>query len=246
METGPGMVKPNGYVLWRGPSRLDGAPIVVIVTGCGPRPSDNPKTGPMLQTYILREDVPPMDAVRSGQDESICGECPFRAQWADGKRRFRSCYVRMPNGPRSVWAAFSRGMYPEADDVAAIGAGRAVRIGAYGDPGAVPTDVWRRLTRHARSWTGYSHQWRRRRSLRPLVMASTENEAGTRLAWSRGWRTFRARPAGAPLLRGEIDCPSSSGVQCADCRLCAGTSKRAAHVSIEVHGSGARHMPLER
>ena len=40
----------TGYVIYKGPSLLDGAPIVVIaVIGSG-----NTKTGDMVQTYILR------------------------------------------------------------------------------------------------------------------------------------------------------------------------------------------------
>ena len=42
------MKRPNGFILWRGASLLDGAPIVVI----GIRKSGNRKTGRMLQTYI--------------------------------------------------------------------------------------------------------------------------------------------------------------------------------------------------
>ena len=67
----------NGVVLYRGPSRLDGAPIVVVATGLQ-RPSENEKTGPMVQTWILRSDEHPVSAVHSGADASICGDCPLR------------------------------------------------------------------------------------------------------------------------------------------------------------------------
>jgi hypothetical protein len=42
------MTKPNGAILYRGPSLLDGAPIVAIVTGLAST-SANAKTGAMLQ-----------------------------------------------------------------------------------------------------------------------------------------------------------------------------------------------------
>ncbi len=58
---------PRGFVLYQGPSLLDGLPIVAIAT----MRSTNPKTGPVPQTWILRADVPPMDAVRTGADASI-------------------------------------------------------------------------------------------------------------------------------------------------------------------------------
>jgi hypothetical protein len=68
---------PKGIVLYRGPSRLDGAPIVCVATGFR-SPSDNPKTGPMVQTWIMREDVAPHTAQKTGEDSSVCGDCPLR------------------------------------------------------------------------------------------------------------------------------------------------------------------------
>jgi hypothetical protein len=66
---------------WRGPSPVDGAPIVLIITGLSALPSeqsDNRKTGPMVQTYILRQDMAPVAAMMAGMDRSICGDCPLR------------------------------------------------------------------------------------------------------------------------------------------------------------------------
>ena len=67
----------NGYVLYRGPSKIDGKPIVMIATGFKTG-SGNVKTGAMIQTWILREDVEPHTAQKTGDDESICGNCPHR------------------------------------------------------------------------------------------------------------------------------------------------------------------------
>ena len=67
----------NGVLLWRGPSPVDGAPIMCILTGLQ-SPSVNGKTGPMLQTWIMREDIPPHHAQRGGEDSSVCGGCPLR------------------------------------------------------------------------------------------------------------------------------------------------------------------------
>ena len=68
----------NGRVVWEGESRLDGAPIVLIVTGFSQK-SANRKTGRMLQSYILRRDVAPLEAVRTGLDTSVCGGCRHRS-----------------------------------------------------------------------------------------------------------------------------------------------------------------------
>jgi hypothetical protein len=60
------------YIIYEGPSLYDGAPIVVLVqTG-----SSNRKTGDMVQTYILRSDIDPITASRTGKDSAICGTCP--------------------------------------------------------------------------------------------------------------------------------------------------------------------------
>jgi len=80
------MTRPNSRVLWEGSSLIDGAPIVVIVSGL--LKSENAKTGNMLQTYILRADVSPTNAIRSGEDSSICGDCPARG---DGTGKGRTC-----------------------------------------------------------------------------------------------------------------------------------------------------------
>ena len=66
---------------WKGLSPIDGAPIVLLITGLSPIKSEqsiNRKTGPMIQTYILRQDMAPIVAVMSGMDRSICGDCPLR------------------------------------------------------------------------------------------------------------------------------------------------------------------------
>ena len=64
----------SGFVFYDGPSLIDGAPIVAIAV----LESENGKTGDMVQTYILRADVDPVSALRTGEDASICGDCVHR------------------------------------------------------------------------------------------------------------------------------------------------------------------------
>src|SRR5271165_5264167 len=122
------MTAPRGYILYRGPSMLDGAPIVAIAT----MHSENRKTGNMVQTWILREDLSPVDASKAHADASICGDCKHR--WSLGG----ACYVNIGQAPGGIWRAYKRGAYLETCYVTlrTIGAGRAVRLGAYGDPAA--------------------------------------------------------------------------------------------------------------
>lgn len=68
--------KEPGVIVYEGPSMLDKKPIVMIATGWnGTR---NGKTGQMLQTWILRKNISPMDASRRKLDASVCGKCPLR------------------------------------------------------------------------------------------------------------------------------------------------------------------------
>jgi len=66
---------------WRGASPVDGTPIVLILTGLSPlagEQSDNSKTGAMVQSYILRQDMAPIVAVMAAADRAVCGDCPLR------------------------------------------------------------------------------------------------------------------------------------------------------------------------
>lgn len=236
------MNTPTGYVIFRGPSALDGNPIIAIALTGG---STNTKTGDVVQTYILRADVSPIDAVKIGADVSICGTCPHRG---DGTGKGRTCYVTLAHGPRSVFAAYERGNYPDAEPgtVGSLIAGRVVRLGTYGDPAAIPIAVWSALLVGARGWTGYTHQWKVAPEFRALCMASVDNAAERVEAVTAGWRYFEVRAQGTPIPAGAITCPASAEAgkrtTCAECRLCAGTAVRAKSITILAHGSGKKYF----
>ena len=63
-------------IIYKGPSLLDGQPIVVIATYS----NRNTKTGRVVQTYIIRADMDPRDASKTGADYSICGDCVMRGE----------------------------------------------------------------------------------------------------------------------------------------------------------------------
>jgi hypothetical protein len=67
----------RNLIIYDGPSVIDGAPIVAILTGLA-NASSNPGTGDMLQIYIIRSDIMPEAARHTGADAAICGDCPMR------------------------------------------------------------------------------------------------------------------------------------------------------------------------
>lgn len=230
-----------GVILYQGPSLIDGAPIVVIANRIASA-SDNAKTGAMVQTFILRQDMRPLDAARLGYDFSICGHCSHRPT-NDG-----SCYVNIGRSVEAVYGAFVRGRYarPHVDyDVALLPelfADSIFRLGSYGDPAAAPFRVWQHATARVWARNGYTHQWRDFPAFAALCMASVDSEAQAHEARANGWRTFRVRSAAAPVMAGEIACPASEEAgkrtTCADCRACGGTQAKA-RVSIVIAAHGA-------
>lgn len=238
------MKKPNGMILWQGASRIDGAPIVAIVVGLSTN-STNSKTGAMLQTYIVRADMEPTEAIKSGKDASICGDCTHRG---DGTGKARTCYVNVGQGAQSVWKAYKRGVYPiaTAEQSAAIGTARVVRLGTYGDPAAVPVSVWENLTADATAHTGYTHAWRGiGAGYSHLLMASADSLADKVQAMAAGFRTFRVVMRGeVARVAGEAICPASAEagkkLTCITCKACNGTATaRKSSIVIQAHGGFA-------
>ena len=231
----------SGAVLYQGPSNFDGKPIVVIAVWS----SKNSKTGDMLQTYILRSDIDPRDANKWGEDESICGQCQHRGTpTLDPTKALaeeRTCYVTMGQGPLIVFNEFIAGKYPVASP-RAVGAGRRVRIGTYGDGAAAPDYVWSELLSEAEGHTAYSHNG----GDPQRYMVSADTLAQAQGAWANGYRTFRVVRDVSEIRKNEVLCPASKEAghktTCAACLLCGGTSVKAKSIAIPVHGSGAVHF----
>lgn len=228
-----------GCVFYRGPSLLTGDPIVGLVSGLE-HGSANAKTGPMAQAWILRPDLPPMDAKRQNLDDAICGDCKLRGH--DGVDS--GCYVAPWLAPFNVWKVFRAGGYPDVTWPAlqAVVEGRAIRLGAYGDPAAVPFEVWRAMLVTAGGWVAYTHAWRRcDPRLKTIAMASVDSVDEFHLAHLVGWRTFRIRRPNDPIVTGyEFACPASDEMghrtTCERCQLCRGASSPARSVVINIHG----------
>jgi hypothetical protein len=114
------------------------------------------------------------------------------------------------------------------------------RLGAYGDPAAVPLEVWTEALKRfkASGHTGYTHQWKSERLEDTLALCQASLD-GPGLANSHKVQGgyFRVTSEPDKLLPGEILCPSyTHGTTCADCGLCNATGHK---VVIPVHGAGA-------
>lgn len=234
----------NGFVAYEGLSSLGPRSVSAIVTGTW-KPSANSGTGPMLQMWIMDRFKHPVEVVRNGEDGSICGDCAFRAQAPGG--RSRGCYVNLM-APGSVWKQYRDGNYgkvvrPDAVNWLLRRSPMATRVGAYGDPAALPYDFWKSILRGV-NYTGYTSQWETcDRRLSSFFMASVRSADEYHRATAAGWRTFRARLPDDPILKGEFVCPKTTEggekAQCAGCLLCDGTATRAKNPVAIVHGNAA-------
>ena len=196
-------------IIYDGPSQLNGKPIVAILTNIN-NPSVNTKTG---------------------EDDSVCGDCNRRPSTAKANG-LKPCYVNS-RAPNSIHRAYERGSYstgiPEQ-------LRKPMRLGMWGDPAAMPYDIAKALADSAPKHTGYTHQWAKFPEFSSICMASVDTEEQRLEANALGFRTYRVRDVGAPLMDGEISCPEADkarNIQCADCGLCAGMAVKAKDISIE-------------
>ena len=191
----------NSLLIYDGPNVQDTAPIIVIASGVNQK-SINGKTRDMAQVFIMYRDEAPTEAVKSGNDEAVCGECFLRPIIAKQLKELGEssipCYVDKYRGPGSAWESWSMGNIASATprEASAIisslktcdcdanhnrancpnpGKPLGIRLGAYGDPASVPPWVWRDLLSMLSSkLTSYTHQWEDHPDLADYAMASID------------------------------------------------------------------------
>lgn len=242
------MINTNTFIIYQGPSMLDGAPIAVLATGFD-TVSTNSKTGGLIQTYIIRSDIAPMNAIWTGQDASICGNCIHRGLYDQELKKWikpRSCYVKVFQAVTGMYKAFKRGSYSvmPASEISERFSGLKVRFGAYGDPAAIPFEVWAPIQEAANSWTGYTHQWRDcDPRIASICMASADTLQDHIDAKKLGYRTFRTLADSDQQVKGEATCPASKEagykLQCSECMACSGGTKRRGSIAIRIHGTAS-------
>jgi hypothetical protein len=230
----------NSYVVYRGASRLNGLPIMAVITGLQ-KPSANRKTGPLAQLWIL----PQVESIRQLFDDaetesSVCGDCPLRKN--NGLGVPRQCYVN-PMAMQSIY----RSSPPSWDaPISELPVNRrlvrGIRFGAFGDPSALPIELLEQLAaRFNNRFTGYTRQWRRFPEYQRFLMASVLTAQERFDAVTSGWRYFSAIDESEPPPPDSILClAEAKNVACSDCRLCNGSGRTAkVNVHIPLHGSSA-------
>jgi hypothetical protein len=235
---------------------LDGSPIVVIINKIDAA-SDNGKTGALVQSFIIRSDVPPTEALKSGDCKhrpSLIAQA-VAAALADGRAPAPEtpCYVNVGRSVRAVYDAYKRGRYVRAplETIALALADKHLRIGTYGDGAAAPAVVWHWLIRYCADWVGYTHQWARADFVvsdwAGMVMASVDSLAEHAAAKALGMRTFRVAQDDQKAAT-EARCPASKEMgqrtTCNECLLCSGTSKRARDIVIIDHAIGHKRRVI--
>jgi len=224
-------MKNKGFILYQGPSVLDGMPIVVIAT----LETDNRKTGNMVQTWILRSDIDPITAYKRKMDYSICGNCPQR--WALGG----ACYVNIGQAPLSIYRAYLRGSYADFNPElhSKYIQGRMIRLGAYGDPAAVPFEIMHSLVKLSAGHTGYTHQITHKNfdsRYLEICMISADTSRSAEKAIKQGARVFQVIATDATPPADLMECLSDSkGISCIDCGLCNGSANNPS-IYIRAHG----------
>ena len=237
--------EPKGYVIYDGASLLNGERIIVIALVSK---SHNSKTGDMMQTYIITPHDPRL-ASKLGLDSANCGDCPLRGEPTDDPKRKiakkRKCYVNLGQGVLIVYKQWKKGAYPILQGhtaLAKLGEGKEIRIGTYGDGGAVPSYIWDSLLSKKKKHTAYCHQYNNTNSsFDPMIyMVSADDLPTAQYHWSLGNRTFRVIQDVSEVDKSkEILCPASKEmgrrVQCSSCMLCGGSQVKAKSIAIVQH-----------
>ena len=224
-------------------SKINNKPIDLILTIT----SKNTKTGDMPQLWIAEHATSGSASIKNKTDDTVCGDCAFRGDKSKGVPRL--CYVN-PMAVNAATKAPKTEPVPEHPRV-------PIRLGAWGDPGAVPVEdllevVHTHGGRGKKTHTAYSQRWRHEPNSghAALCMASVHTPAQALLAQKLGWRTFRVTNEDA-LMPNEVWCPATaeggSKTDCRTCCLCDGTSNgKTVNVAVKVHGRAGHERAYEK
>lgn len=204
--------------------------------------TSNSKTGDLIQNNFIPFDWINSDAkISTLSDTKVCFDCDH------GKSKKATCYVRKGQSEMGI-ASKVRSLRKigldnipelspelEADLLEAI-EGRGVRFGSYGEPILLGHELVNKISKRAKFWTGYTHQWHKNAWAKDYFMASVETTLLDKAAKNMGWRTFFV---GDSVGSENVTCPASkeagNKATCETCKLCMGTQSKAKSVKILKH-----------
>jgi hypothetical protein len=204
--------------------------------------TSNSKTGDLIQNNFIPFDWINSDAkISTLSDKAVCFDCKH------SKEEDATCYVRKGNSEmglaskvrslRKIGLDNIPELSPELEnDLLDAIQGRGVRFGSYGEPVLLGHDLVNKISKRAKFWTGYTHQWHKNAWAKDYFMASVETTLVDKAAKNMGWRTFFV---GNSVGSENVTCPASkeagNKATCETCKLCMGTQSKAKSVKILKH-----------
>ena len=228
----------NTRHLFSGKSQFTGNPIDVFIT----LKSSNSKTGNIPQVTMLPSNVKPTDALKTGQDQDVCGCCPLRPKLFNPDTHDLPCYVNCGFAPNAINRSKSISQFEKDQKQFDV-----IRIGAWGDSASVEKKALLEIVKLGKKVLNYTHQWADKKFnfLKDFSMASVHSIQEKIEANKLGFKTFRTvkpLPFGdhvkrfnkgkhyvKDLARDEMLCPNeiNKNLQCKDCKLCVGNQIKA-------------------
>jgi len=236
------MKNKNGLILFKGKSLINNKKIVVIVTGLNAK-TMNAKTGNMLQTWILYDDMEPHKAFKVREyGETVCGNCPHAGY------NNNSCYVKWFHAPLNVYKAYKNNRYDYFNGDYEIFRNKSIRFGSCGDPSLIPLYMVKKMIDVCKNHTGYTHQWSNNFAIRfkGLFMASVDSFEEYLKASSLGFKCFYVKHESVEDPKNFIHCPASiERDQKTSCNLCNMCNGNKADIVINAHGNTKNRVLLK-
>lgn len=192
----------------------------------------------IVQTYHFSreqfEEVKRKTTMREffSHDGAVCMDCPFAVS---NGAKLSACYTHkvmqysgflsMLRSIKCEWDEIPTLNELDYDRIVDMATDRYIRFGTYGEPALLPIYLVNLMTNVAKSWTGYTHQWRKvDHQFSYYFMASTHTVEEEQTAALIGYRSF---VVSKNPIQQYTSCPASKEMgfisNCSKCGLCSGT-----------------------
>lgn len=162
-------------------------------------------------------------------DEPVCMDCPMSSRANGGcythsyiqyrgflsqLRSIGKTYNTFDDIPDHNWRMYV--------DILKMCEGRFVRFGSYGEPSLLSYALVKLICSRAKSWTGYTHQFRKKPEYLNYFMASVHSSDEL----APEYRSFLVGGSDTPKTSDIVSCPASKEMgyksSCNKCGLCSG------------------------